>query len=145
MIPIGHIALDLRPEQDATLPALPPGEDGDSNNNKIVWVAGLFISYALQAHGLGREAMYAVERLAAREDLLRAGWAVLDTMEREQQLGGGLYAALGRPVPPVATQDWYERQGYVVFATKKEVYKWTSPVTGEEVDVQQVFLRKKLT
>lgn len=88
MIPIGHIALDLRPEQDATLPALPPGEDGDSNN-KIVWVAGLFISYALQARGLGREAMYAVERLAAREDLLRAGWAVLDIMEREQQLGGG--------------------------------------------------------
>lgn len=146
MIPIGHIALDLRPEEDATLPAVPaPDEDEQGGNKNIVWVAGLFISYALQASGIGREAMRAAESIAAQKDLLDGGWIVLDTMQQEKQLSGALYVAMGRPVPKVASQDWYERQGYVVLATEKVCYKWVSPVTGEELDIEQVFLRKKLS
>lgn len=157
--PIGHIALDLRPEQDATLlPALrrsavaAEDEDGintTTNNDKIVWVAGLFISHALQAGGLGLEVMRAAETLAARADLLAGDWIVLDTMPREQQMNGDfvrlIYTAQGMPVPAVAIQDWYERQGYVVFAEEKGGYKWANPVTGDRQDIDYLFLRKRLS
>lgn len=51
---------------------------------------------------------------------------------------------MGRPAPKVVTQDRYERQGYVVLATEKVCYKWVSPVTGEKLHIEQVFLRKEL-
>lgn len=96
---MGHVALDLRPEQNADLGLLPlpplsssstttttttapDGGDGDGDSDgdgeRIVWVAGLYISHALQAGGLGGETMRIAEAIAAREPL-RAGWIVLDT------------------------------------------------------------------
>lgn len=151
MIPIGHIALDLRPEEDARLPALVDNEGGSSSSSKnnIVWVAGLFVSQALQSRGFGREVMRAAETIAGQTEPLNAGWIVLDTMPREQQLSGGftkaMYAELGRPVPEIAAQDWYERQGFIVFAEEKNTYTWVSPVTGERQELNKVFLRKKVS
>lgn len=41
MIPMGHIALNLGPEEDATPPAVPaPDEEEKGSNTNIVWVAG---------------------------------------------------------------------------------------------------------
>lgn len=93
--------------------------------------------------------MLAAERIAAQPEVLNGGWIVLDTMLREQQMSGpfmyAVYTSQGRAAPKVATQDWYERQGYVVFAEKKGGYIWADPITGERTDVDCVILRKKLS
>lgn len=118
--PVGHVALDLRPEQNAELGLLrpplsssttPDGGDGDGDGDRvndkerIVWVAGLYISHALQAGGIGGETMRLAEAIAAREPLW-AGWIVLDTstssllvfifLGREEVGGGGENGAKGR-------------------------------------------------
>ncbi|KAK7748607.1 hypothetical protein SLS53_000627 [Cytospora paraplurivora] len=138
-IPIGHIALDLRPAANQRLGL---ADDG------TVWVAGLYVSYALQRHGFGREVMGQAERLASRDPSLAARWIVLDTMPREQQLSSAfvekVYLAQGKPAPALAIQDWYEGQGYEAFAKEVAGYKWTNPETGEREDIDYLFLRKRL-
>lgn len=138
-VPIGHVALDLRPEENAHLSLT---EDG------IVWVAGLYVSWSLQCYGFGREAMRLVEHLASL-DPLNAKWIVLDTMPRDQQMKAAfikkVYFARGKPAPTVPIQDWYEKQGYESFARDVAAYKWTNPVTGETEDFDYLFLRKRLT
>lgn len=137
-IPIGHIALDLRPEENAHLKLT---DDG------IVWVAGLYISWGLQSRGFGREAMRVVERIASAGPL-SAKWIVLDTMPKDQQTKSAfikkVYTAQGKPNPAVPTQDWYEKQGYEVFARDVAAYKWENAVTGETEDFDYLYLRKKL-
>ncbi|ROW02295.1 hypothetical protein VSDG_02519 [Cytospora chrysosperma] len=143
--PIGHIALDVRPSQDRQLGLTSDGED--ENGSGIAWVASLYISWALQRHGLGREVMAGAEDLAANGPL-RARWLVLDTMSREQQMEPALvrrvYLAQGNPAPVVPIQDWYEAQGYEAFAQEVGGYKWVNPETGERHDIDYVFLRKRL-
>lgn len=137
-IPIGHVALDLRPEENAHLKLTDEG---------IVWVAGLYISWALQSHGFGREAMGVVERIASQEPL-NAKWIVLDTMPKDQQMKSAfiekVYTAQGKPNPAVPTQDWYEKQGYEAFARDVAMYKWENAITGETEDFDYLYLRKKL-
>lgn len=91
--------------------------------------------------------MHHAERIAASPPL-SAEWIVLDTMTREQQMSERflqrLYIAQGKRVPRIATQDWYERQGYEVFAREDGGYKWASPVTGEREDIDYLFLKKRL-
>lgn len=68
-------------------------------------------------------------------------------MSREQQLSSAFAAAYrrqGMAPPTVATQDWYERQGYAVFAVERAGYRWVSPGTGQVTEVDYVFLRKGL-
>lgn len=138
-IPVGHVALDLRPAENRHL--------GLADGDGIVWVAGLYVSYALQGRGLGREAMGLAEHAAASPPL-GARWAALDTMPRAQQLDPAfvekVYLAQGRPAPARAVQDWYEGQGYEVFAGEKGGYRWANPETGEREDIDYVFLRKRL-
>lgn len=113
----------------------------------IVWVAGLYISWALQRHGLGRETMRLAEHLASLRPL-SARWVVLDTMPRDQQMNPAfvkdMYFARGRPAPAVPIQDWYESQGYESFARHVAVWKWANPVTGDTEDFDHLFLRKRL-
>lgn len=83
----------------------------------------------------------------ATQPPLNGQWIVLDTMSREQQMSVFASEALisqGRLVPIVSNQDWYERQGYEVFAIEKAGYKWVLPTTGEVVDIDYLFLKKKL-
>ncbi|KAI3402098.1 hypothetical protein diail_27 [Diaporthe ilicicola] len=137
-VPIGHVALDLRAEENAHLNLT---EDG------IVWVAGLYVSWTLQRYGLGREVMRLAEDLASLEPL-NAKWIVLDTMPRDQQMKSEfiekVYLAQGKSAPAVPTQDWYERQGYEAFERHVAAYKWENPVTGETEDFDYLFLRKRL-
>lgn len=91
--------------------------------------------------------MQCAEAIAAQPPL-RGKCVVLDTMSREQQMSSAfvekVYLAHGRPAPTVATQDWYERQGYRVFAVEKGSYKWENPTTGDREDIDCVFLKKRL-
>lgn len=111
-------------------------------------MAGLYVSWALQRYGFGREAMRLIEHIASLEPLSRK-WIVLDTMPRDQQMLPAfikkVYHAQGMPTPAVPTQDWYERQGYESFARDVAAYKWANPVTGETEDFDYLFLRKSLT
>ncbi|POS81129.1 hypothetical protein DHEL01_v200496 [Diaporthe helianthi] len=138
-IPIGHVALDIRPEDYAHLKLT---DDG------IVWVAGLYISWGLQSQGFGREAMGVVERIASLEPL-SATWIVLDTMPRDQQVKSAFIkkalAAQGKPSPGVLTQTWYEKQGYEVFARDVAVYSLEDEVTGETESFDYLYLMKNLT
>lgn len=140
MRPIGHVALDLRPATDQRL-------DLTSNKEeRIVWVAGLYVSHTLQGSGLGREVMRQVERLA-RQHPLNATCVVLETMPREQYLTSLLirraFEARGKPMPTISVQDWYERQGYVEYAREETGYKFEDPVTGEKEDIQNLIMWKR--
>lgn len=84
----------------------------------------------------------------ATQPPLNSQWIVLDTMTREQQMSSTfvqrMYLAQGRAAPTVAIQDWYERQGYQVFAVEKGGYKWVNPTTGEREDIDYLFMKKPL-
>lgn len=140
MNPIGHVALDLRPDTDQRLELLADGET-------IVWVAGLYVLHQLQGTGLGREVMQQVE-LLARQQPLNATWIVLETMPREQYLTSLLikraYGARGRSMPTISVQDWYERQEYVEFRREDTGYQFQDPVTGEKEVVQNLIMWKRL-
>ncbi|ROV91663.1 hypothetical protein VMCG_09266 [Cytospora schulzeri] len=150
-IPIGHIALDLREAQNKRLnitsSSSSSSSDNDGGGDGIVWVASLYISWALQRHGLGREVMRLAEDVAAHGPL-QARWIVLDTMSREQQMEPALvqrvYLAQGNPAPVVPIQDWYEGQGYEAFAKEVGGYQWANPETGETQDIDYIFLKKRL-
>lgn len=57
-----------------------------------------------------------------------------------------VYAARGLEPPALPTQDWYERQGYRVFARETSHYEWADPATGrlEDIAIDCVFMRKRL-
>lgn len=93
--PIGHIALDLRPEEDQRM-GLP--------GSGVVWIATLYVSWALQRAGMGGEAMKATERLAAQPPL-NGTVAVLDVVPTEFHLRDDVvekvYLSQGNPKPVV--------------------------------------------
>ena len=96
-VPAGHIALDLRPAENPPLgfPSVGP-----------VWIAGLYVSWALQSAGLGRAAMAAAEALAGRPPL-NGRLVLLDTMPADEQMQPAfvdkVYVQQGNPVPAVST------------------------------------------
>jgi hypothetical protein len=98
MVPVGHVALDLRLEETAHVGLTDPAE-------AVVWIASLYVSYALQGNGLGGQAMGAAEALMAAPPLA-ATLAVLDTLPEEEQLGNVLgqecYVLNGNQVPVVS-------------------------------------------
>ncbi|KAJ2902293.1 hypothetical protein MKZ38_000759 [Zalerion maritima] len=105
--PIGHIALDKRPSEFASL--------GLSRDGPI-WIAGLYISWALQQYGIGKSAMLQAEKLA-KSSPLDASLLVLDTMASEQQMSEEfirrVYLDQGNPAPKgkrslslVECEDW---------------------------------------
>ncbi|UNI13527.1 hypothetical protein JDV02_000266 [Purpureocillium takamizusanense] len=135
--PVGHIAVEWFPERDAQL-GLP---------ETTAWVKSLYISWALQATGLGRAAMAALERVVEGPPF-GAECVALDTLTsefqlREEQLAC-FYDARGVPRPAVvrSNEEWYRRQGYEAVASKDDAYDWVSPATGETIKVPCVFMRK---
>ncbi|EOO03140.1 hypothetical protein UCRPA7_1377 [Phaeoacremonium minimum UCRPA7] len=137
-IPVGHIALDIREEENAHLGITDEG---------VVWVAGLYISWVLQGAGIGRAVMQAAEDRAA-SDILKAKVMVLDTMTTDQQMRPvfieKVYTQRGLPAPVVSNQSWYEKQGYVVFKHQEAGYMWPNPATGEKDPIDLMFLKKAL-
>ncbi|KAF7561705.1 hypothetical protein G7046_g2435 [Stylonectria norvegica] len=137
--PIGHIALELFPSRNERL-----GFDPST-----IWITSLYVSWALQASGLGRSAMTQIERLAASPPLSKTS-ITLDTIDGEFQLREttmkALYEDRGRARPAVmrTTEEWYVRQGYEVVRREAKGFEWVNPVTGEVVPVPEVYLSKSL-
>ncbi|POR36195.1 Uncharacterized protein TPAR_03581 [Tolypocladium paradoxum] len=136
-LPIGHIAIEAFPERNVqfSLPAT------------TYWVKSLYISWALQASGLGRSAMAQLERVAAASPF-GSTCIALDTASRAFQLRedvmAALYDARGAPRPREmrTNEDWYRRQGYDVVARVEAMYDWVNPATGQSVAVPCVLMKK---
>jgi hypothetical protein len=113
----------------------------------VVWIATLYISWALQSRGLGRAAMRAVEKLAA-DAPVNGESAVLDTVPQELQMSSVLvqkvYVAQGNPVPLESNEAWFTRQGYREFHRQDAAYCWIDPATEKKHSFPAVFLRKGL-
>jgi hypothetical protein len=94
-IPIGHLALEKKSDWDEKL-GLP--------NSGVLWVTSLYVSWAIQAGGLGRSGMRQLERMA-REEPLNAKLLVLSTIpgsfQKTEALIKILYTDRGIPVPHV--------------------------------------------
>ena len=95
---IGHIAVERRPATDKEL-GFPADE--------VAWITSLYISFAMQHLGLGRDVMNIVEKFLTREPL-NARTAALDTMDKKMQLSPLMtrliYEVRGHKIPAVSFQ-----------------------------------------
>jgi hypothetical protein len=99
-LPIGHAALDVHaPESDAALGLPAPGN---------IWIHNLYVSYALQAGGLGAATMDQIETIAMQEPY-NARYMVLDTASKTWNLRPDVqklvHAYEGIPPPRVSHDD----------------------------------------
>ncbi|UPL02009.1 hypothetical protein LCI18_012943 [Fusarium solani-melongenae] len=122
-LPVGHIALELIPEQNERF-QLP---------SSTIWIMSLYISWALQNAGLGRSAMAETERLARLPPFNRDVIG-LDTVQKKFQLGATKVRA---------TEEWYMRQGYEVIKRVDRGYNWHDPSTGDILPVPLVYMVKR--
>ncbi|RTE77799.1 hypothetical protein BHE90_007707 [Fusarium euwallaceae] len=134
-VPIGHIALELLPQQNERF-GLP---------SSTIWIMSLYISWALQGAGLGRSAMVETERLA-RLPPFNSDVIGLDTVQKHFQLGDNnfrktYYDSKGTKVR--ASEEWYVRQGYEAVERVDRGYDWKDVVTGDFVPVPLVYMVKK--
>ncbi|KAF4960741.1 hypothetical protein FSARC_10370 [Fusarium sarcochroum] len=138
-LPIGHISLELLPEQNERL-QLPPS---------TIWIMSLYISWTLQSAGLGRSAMLATERLAKLPPFNRNVIA-LDCVQKHFQLADNDFGkppnrSRGTQTAEVrATEEWYARQGYEIVERVDRGYDWKDPMSGEVVPVPVVYMVKRV-
>ncbi|RFU72076.1 hypothetical protein TARUN_10184, partial [Trichoderma arundinaceum] len=104
---------------------------------------------AIQAGGFGRSAMRQIEHLASLPPL-NATTMALDTVTKEFQTSPeslAIFAKIsGSKVDAFrSNEEWYTRQGYKDMARLDNSYKWADPVTGVEIPVPCVFLKKDLS
>ncbi|KEZ41132.1 hypothetical protein SAPIO_CDS7203 [Scedosporium apiospermum] len=99
---IGHIAVERRPATDKEL-GFPADE--------VAWITSLYISFAMQHLGLGRDVMNIVEKFLTREPL-NARTAALDTMDKKMQLS------------PLMTRLIYEVRGHKIPAVLRSNEEW---------------------
>lgn len=85
--------------------------------------------------------MDAVEELASKEPVC-AKTLALNTMAREEAIDVVRLNALGKRIPKVCNQDWYERRGYEVFKRVEDVWRETDR-TGREWRMTDVYMRKR--
>lgn len=94
-MPIGHLALDKRPDEFEYL-GLP--------RQGPIYIAGLYISWPLQKYGIGKAAMTMAVDLAKTRPL-NATMLVLDTVREDQQMSKEfierVYLGRGKPAPRV--------------------------------------------
>lgn len=137
--PIGHIALESIPDRNAAF-SLPVS---------TLWIRSLYVSWSLQALGLGRSAMAQVEHLAALPPL-NGTIIALDTIEGDLQLREeSLHAfydlrGLERPKVLRSNESWYLNQGYSQIARVGNGTTWTNPVNGEMSSISIVYMTKPL-
>jgi hypothetical protein len=84
-------------------------------------ISNFFIASAYASHGYGRRAFAALEGVASRPPF-NAKCLTLMTVARESQMDHERYLALGRQMPKVVLQGWYESMGYVVTSREKGVF-----------------------
>ncbi|KAI0601421.1 hypothetical protein F4775DRAFT_542116 [Biscogniauxia sp. FL1348] len=132
-LPVGHISLD----------GVTPDAELETDPSQGVYsLMNFYISGPLQSSGLGGAAMDTCERIA-REDF-NATAITLETVANEEVAADSpRRIALGRPVPKVTNQDWYERRGYSVYSRKKDAW-FDTDSTGKSWGTTAVFMRKNL-
>ncbi|KAI1268231.1 hypothetical protein F5Y18DRAFT_423589 [Xylariaceae sp. FL1019] len=115
-IPVGHVAL----KKEATPDLSGQAEKHLSPDAKFYWITSLYVTDALQGRGLGRSAMSQLESLVAQSSAEKT-LLILDTIPTSFQLSDWSYKYFlepkGLPMPKQSNQQWYEQQGYEVFAT----------------------------
>ncbi|KAM0245958.1 hypothetical protein ACHAQJ_010407 [Trichoderma viride] len=139
-IPIGHIALDKYPDLN-TQYSLP---------QSTLWIKSLYISWAIQAGGFGRSAMYQIEHVASLPPL-NATTMALDTITNDYQKAPETIATFNKirgqdlkAEDIKSNEEWYVRQGYQDIGRVKDMYNWVDPRTGKEVTIPSVFLKKDI-
>ncbi|PNH63317.1 hypothetical protein VD0001_g9179 [Verticillium dahliae] len=137
--PIGHLALEKQAEDDADMGLAKEGS---------VWIKHLYISWAIQAGGIGKASMQAVEALAKLEPLFGTT-IVLDTAQKEKQSSDEwkrfFFTDMGRPIPEPfkTTEEWYGRMGYEVFYIDPVGFPWRNP-DGVHSYIPLVMMKKAL-
>ncbi|GAA95026.1 uncharacterized protein L969DRAFT_51749 [Mixia osmundae IAM 14324] len=101
-LPIGHVALYLIDEdEDMSL--------HDPAGGRVVKIAALYISTAVQGQRLGSSAMDAIEARAATSPL-SCSVVLLDTLP--DAVIAAERAKDGKPMAAVSNEQWYIRRGY---------------------------------
>ncbi|KAL4882174.1 hypothetical protein BJY04DRAFT_49803 [Aspergillus karnatakaensis] len=135
IIRAGHISLDAY-----THPADPELANEDKTN---LTIQQFFILPEHRAGGLGRAAMSQIEALAPTEPYGSSNceYVTLNTMSKEHFYDPVLGPYV-RMVQPICNQEWYEKQGYVLWKVEGR-YHDTLP-DGKEVVFDAAFMRKKV-
>ncbi|TVY45472.1 hypothetical protein LOCC1_G004978, partial [Lachnellula occidentalis] len=131
-IPAGHIALTTTYETPGHMDPIPA----------LYFISNFYIASSLQSSGLGRAAMDLIETLAISEPL-NARTLALSTVADDGEGRVEKFKALGREVPSVSNQRWYERRGYVPFKRVKEMW-WETDSRGKKWPTEGVFMRKDI-
>ncbi|KAL3490984.1 hypothetical protein BJX62DRAFT_130600 [Aspergillus germanicus] len=126
-IPIraGHISLDAYTE--------PPDASVANAEKTRLTIRTFFILPEHRSSGLGRTSMALIESLAGSEPYgsPNCEFTTLDTMSKEHYYDPILGPEV-RKVMPICNQEWYERQGYVVYKVEPR-YEDTVVLEGGEV------------
>jgi ribosomal protein S18 acetylase RimI-like enzyme len=135
-LPIGHIALETHDPSVTKKLGIEVPDEGS------YWIKSLYVSYILQALGVGGSAMRIAERMLTEEPH-HAKHLLLDTVHHADQQDEGFAMATYGALFKVPTQSWYERQGYRLIATISNYY--TDPdANGKIWPCRTVFLQKDL-
>ncbi|KAI1433906.1 hypothetical protein GGR50DRAFT_456795 [Xylaria sp. CBS 124048] len=130
--PVGHVSLTITPPKPELQTDIAKG---------IISLTSLYISEALQNHGLGGAAMRQCEKMAAE---FGARTITLETIANEYtREDSPRRIAMKKPVPVISHQDWYSRYGYELYHRKENSWVEVDD-TGKEWHVGSVFLRKEL-
>ncbi|KAI0166017.1 hypothetical protein GGR57DRAFT_496294 [Xylariaceae sp. FL1272] len=142
-IPVGHVAL----KKDATPDLTGHAEKHLPPDAKFYWITSLYVTDALQGLGLGRSAMYQLESLVARSTT-KETLLILDTIPTAFQLSDWSYKYFmepkGLPMPKQSNQQWYEQQGYEIFATLPD-HRFVQLPMDVSTLVTVLLLRKAIT
>ncbi|KAI0474109.1 hypothetical protein GGR56DRAFT_650329 [Xylariaceae sp. FL0804] len=133
--PVGHISLD------GTTPASLP-ELGADPAAGVYSLATFWVSRPLQGGGLGGFAVDVCEGVA-RTDFGAKAITISTIAQEEHRPDNPRLLALGRTVPRISNQEWYQRRGYKVFARKQNAWYDTDP-TGKAWGCNAVLMRKDL-
>ncbi|KAI0097377.1 hypothetical protein GGR51DRAFT_566585 [Nemania sp. FL0031] len=154
-LPIGHVAMNKDPTPD-----LVGYTDGLLPEEGVYWISSLYISPMAQRRGLGRAVMSHLESLVAQappaetngtqespsgNSLPTAALAgttiALDTPPKEWHVGQWAKENFWDPLNLPMPKEWYEQQGYSVFATLPD-HRPTPMPNGGKTNVPLLLLKK---
>ncbi|KAL4804974.1 hypothetical protein BDV18DRAFT_161374 [Aspergillus unguis] len=131
----GHISLDAYAD---------PADSELANSDKTnLTIQTFFILPQHRSGGLGSAAMRMIEALAPKEPFgsPNCEFITLNTMSKKHYYDEELGPIL-RPTMPICNQEWYERQGYVVWKEEPR-YEDTLP-DGRAFVWTSAFMRKRI-
>ncbi|KAI1124415.1 hypothetical protein F5Y10DRAFT_30332 [Nemania abortiva] len=147
-LPVGHVAMNKDPTPD-----LVGCTDGLLPEEGVYWISSLYISPTMQRRGLGRAVMSHLESLVAQAPssnglptaALAGTTIALDTPPKEWHIGAwakeNFWDPLGLPTPKISNQEWYQQQGYSVFAELPD-HRPTPMPNGGTTNVPLLLLKK---